>query len=163
MFKCRDKWQFRLVSIILSLVIQVLLASIIVTLYFMHSFITILKVLISTMTSFSWTEHWEQWTAGGLAWDEEPVHSLQTINTIEEREDQPQHNHTEQKHLNNITHHNNKILNLYIMNILFVWRIWSRINNTSDLGWRVRLWSVSLSRVFVILNFPSPLSLTAPG
>ena len=59
MFKFRVKWQFRLVSI-LSLVIQVLSGAIIVTLYFMHSFITILKELISTMmkdktllTSFS--------------------------------------------------------------------------------------------------------------
>ena len=42
----------------------------------MHSFITILKVLISTMitllTSFFRTEHWEQGTGGGLAWDLSP-------------------------------------------------------------------------------------------
>ena len=77
-----------MVSIILSLVIQVLLASIIVTLYFMHSFITILKVLIPTkitlLTSFA-----EKKRIGNsgqpveLAWDLSPA---STINTIDQRE-----------------------------------------------------------------------------
>ena len=73
---------------ILSLVIQVLLGWIIVTLYFMHSFITILKVLIPTkiilLTSFA-----EKKRIGNsgqpveLAWDLSPA---STINTIEQRE-----------------------------------------------------------------------------